>query len=200
MFRDRGVRRAPEKGLRGRLWLGTVGRYVLTDNEPYSDPPFGTVETKVDGSSFGFGGDLEYKFTRRLGFDFAVGYTNTTVQFTSSVDPNVVQTTKLSVTPLLFALNLHVVSNDRLDVWFGPQMGYVIWGNTMEFPVAGAGVFVYEPANVFSPLGFAVGADVFLKDNLALNLAFRWQNADADGDGNLTVDPTFVTAGLTFTF
>jgi hypothetical protein len=35
---------------------------------------------------------------------------------------------------------------------------------------------------------------------VALNLAFRWQNADGDSDGNLTFDPTFVTAGVTFRF
>ena len=191
---------SPEAGWRGRLWMGPVGRYVLTDNEAYSDPPFGTVELKVDGSSFGFGGDVEYKFNRRLGFDFAVAYTKPTIQFTSSVNPAVVQTTGLSTVPLLFALNLHVVSNKKVDIWFGPQVGYVIWGGTMEFAVPPAGVFVYEPKSVFSPLGFDVGTDVFLSDSVALNLAFRWQNADADGDGHLTVDPTFVTAGVTFKF
>ena len=42
-----------------------------------------------------------------------------------------------------------------------------------------------------------MGADLSFNERYALNLAFRWQNGDGDEDGHLTVDPTFVTAGLT---
>ena len=54
---------------------------------------------------------------------------------------------------------------------------------TQRTPAPGRSVYP-RPSGRLIP-----SADVFLKDNLALNLAFRWQNADADGDGNLTVEP-----------
>jgi hypothetical protein len=53
---------------------------------------------------------------------------------------------------------------------------------------------------VFSKKGFASGADIGLGKTVALNLGFRWQNADGDSDGHLTVDPTLVTIGLTKKF
>ena len=41
-------------------------------------------------------------------------------------------------------------------------------------------------------LGFLVGADVWLNDDWALNFAFRFQDADADSNHQLPLDPTFV--------
>ncbi len=130
-----------------------------------------------------------------------MGYTKLPMQFQSSLVPNVTQHSEIGLVPLLFALNLHVVSNEKVDVWFGPQAGWVFFTtDQLAFAVPGAGVFTYEPASVFTALGFNVGLDVSLSKALALNLAFRWQNADADDEGHLTIDPAFVTAGVTFRF
>ena len=112
-----------ETGLRTRVWAGAVGRYVLSDNDPYHAPPFGTVATEVDGSAFGLGADVEYKFFRHLGVDAALGYARLNVDFASSVAPGT-QSAKFGVMPLLVALNVHVVSNQRVDIWVGPQVGY----------------------------------------------------------------------------
>ena len=48
-----------DAGARVRVWAGPVGRYVLSDNAAFTDPTFGTTELMVDGSAFGFGGDIE---------------------------------------------------------------------------------------------------------------------------------------------
>ena len=56
------------------------------------------------------------------------------------------------------------------------------------------------PADGWSLKGFNVGADVTLTPRTALTLGFRWQNSDGDPDGHLTVDPTFVVAGVAVRF
>jgi len=69
------------KGWNGRFWVGATGRYVLSDNDTFEDPTFGTIETSVSGSAFTLGGDVEYMFTKWLGLDFALAYTDLPVEF-----------------------------------------------------------------------------------------------------------------------
>src|SRR5471030_298095 len=75
-----GSAQAQDSGLSGRLWVGAVGRYVLSDNTPFTSPGFGTVAMQVKVSSVGFGGDLEYRINPWFGIDGAVGYSKLNVQ------------------------------------------------------------------------------------------------------------------------
>ena len=187
-------------GWRGRFWVGTVGRYVLDDNDPYTPPSFGTVETEVDGSALGFGGDVEYKFLRWLGIDAALAYTSLPVEFQSSLDPGVTQSADFAVVPLFVSLNFHVVNSERVDFWLGPQIAYLYYPDDLSFDVPGAGQFVYDSSSTFSAWGFALGTDISFNPTWAVNIAVRFQNGDGDPDGHLTVDPTFVTVGMTAKF
>lgn len=187
----------PDKGWKGRFWVGVAGRYVLTDNETFEDPTFGTIETSVSGSAFTFGGDVEYLFTKWLGLDFALAYTNFPLEFQHSVGEGV-QEDDLGVVPFLIALNFHVVNNERLDFWLGPQVGYIFFGSDVAFVVPDVGVHIVETSNTFSPMGFDIGADVKVSDDWAVNIAFRWQNADASDE--ILVDPTLITVGVTGSF
>ena len=186
-------------GLIGRAWIGTVGRYVLKDNGTFTPAGFGTSEMMVDGSGLGLGGDIEYKFSKWLGVDGALGYSNLKVDYTSSLMAGT-QQQRFKVVPLLFALDIHFVHTAKVDLWAGPQVGWVMFPTTLSFPVAGAGTFTYQPQNSFSKKGFVFGADIGMTKTAAFNFAVRWQNADGDPDGNLTVDPTFVTFGVTKKF
>ena len=189
-----------ETGWRGRFWVGAVGRYVLDDNAAYSAPPFGTVETEVDGSALGFGGDVEYKFRRWLGLDAALAYTSLPVSFRSSADPGVTQDADFTVIPLFVALNFHVVNTEKVDFWLGPQIAYLYYPDELSYDVPGVGTFDYESSNLFSPFGFDLGLDVFFNATWGLNFAIRFQNADGDPNGHMTIDPTFVTVGMTAKF
>jgi len=189
-----------QTGWRGRFWVGTVGRYVLSDNDPYQQSPFGTVETQVDGSALGFGGDVEYKFKRWLGVDAALAYTSLPVEFQSSVDPGVTQSADFTVVPLFVSLNFHVVNSEKVDFWLGPQIAYLYYPDSLSFDVAGAGTFDYDSSSTFSPFGFAIGTDIFFNSTWAVNIAVRFQNGDGDSNGHLTIDPTFVTVGMTAKF
>ena len=168
-----------QTGWRGRVWAGAVGRYVLTDNEAFAADPFGTIALQVDGSAFGFGGDVEYKLSRHFGIDTAIAYASLPVTFQSSVTPSITQKSAIGFVPVFVSLNVHVISNKKVDIWIGPQLAYVFFTDKLAFPVPPEGTYHYDPANVFSPLGFSAGTDISLTEKLALNLAFRWENADA---------------------
>jgi outer membrane protein W len=182
-----------------RVWGGTTGRYVATDNTPFTSPGFGTVSTHVTGSTFGFGGDVEYRFDRWLGLDGGIGYSKMNVEYTSSNAPGTTMTQGFGVMPIMLALNVHLIDVKRLDLWAGPQIAEVIFPDDLAFTGTG-GTYTYSPSNKFSWGGFVVGADIKLNHTWAVNAAFRWQDVDADPNSNLTVDPAFVTAGLRYRF
>ncbi|HEY2384262.1 MAG TPA: outer membrane beta-barrel protein [Terriglobia bacterium] len=188
-----------DRGFTGRLWTGPAGRYVLHDNEPFDTTSFGTVGLHVQGSSPSVGGDAEYRLSHWFGIDGALAYTRMNIQFISSSAPNTALSQKLNVVPLFASLNVHFVQMRRADVWAGPQIGYLMFSNTLSYSVDG-NTFAYKPSNTFSIEGFVVGTDVYLTPKFAVNAAFRWQNGDADSNGNLTIDPTFATFGVTKKF
>ena len=183
-------------GFRARVWGGTVGRYVLSDNDPFAAPGFGTAELQVTGSAPGFGGDVEYKFARWIGLDAAIGYSSLNVQFTTSNEPGIAPVQRFAVVPALLSLNIHIISTSAVDLWVGPQVGYVMFPNTLSYTTTHSGTFTYTPSAVASPKGFSAGVDIGLSKKVLLNLAVRWQDADADADSHLTIDPTFVTIGI----
>lgn len=186
-----------DTGLRARLWVGAVGRYLLKDNEELDSPPFGTTTLAVEGTTVATGGGLEYKPIKWIGIEASIAYADAPVRFHSSVDAATTQHASFAIVPLYVGLNAHVINTRHLDLWFGPQVSYEIHPNDLAFVVPGAGTYQYESTNAFSYMGFSVGADIAIDENLALNLGFRWQDADGDEDGILTYDPTFVTVGFT---
>ena len=190
---------AQDSGLTGRVWVGAAGRYVLKDNDPFASPGFGTVAMQVNGSSFAFGGDLEYRINPWFGLDGAVGYSKLNVQFNSSNAPGTTQTQGFGVLPVMLALNVHLIHAESVDLWVGPSIAYVMFPDNLSFATTG-GTFTYKPKNVFSKEGFVIGSDIKMSKTWALNLAVRFQDADSDGNDMLTIDPTFVTAGFRWKF
>jgi hypothetical protein len=190
---------AQESGISGRLWVGAVGRYVLSDNTPFTSPGFGTVSLKTNGTTVGFGGDLELRMNNWFGIDAAAGYSQMNAQFTTSTSAASSASKPFGVLPLMAALNIHLIHSDPVDLWVGPQIAYVMFPDDLSFTTP-TGTFTYKSTNVFSKVGFVVGTDVKLGPAWALTAAVRWQNADSDSNDMLTVDPTFVTAGLRLKF
>lgn len=184
-------------GLRARVWVGAVGRYLLKDNDELDSPPFGTTQLAVSGTTVATGGGLEYKFIKWVGLEASIAYADAPVRFHSSVDAAVTQHDTFAIVPLYLGLNLHPINTKHVDFWFGPAISYEIHPDDLAFEVPGAGTFNYKSSNAFSYMGFSVGADIAIDDDIALNLGFRWQDADGDADGQLTYDPTFVTVGFT---
>ena len=184
-------------GWRFRVWAGITGRFVETDNATFTDPTFGASATEVDGTGFGFGIDVERRFSKLLGLDLAVGYTELDVEFTQSLTTTIAKDT-LEVLPIWLAVNFHLVNTEKLDFWVGPQIGYVAWNDPLTFTVPGQPTFELETENAFPGVGLALGLDWWLTKNSGLNFAFRF--VDADANDVLLVDPTFVTVGYTWKF
>ncbi|HEY4182513.1 MAG TPA: outer membrane beta-barrel protein [Kofleriaceae bacterium] len=184
------------KGLRLRAWTGAVGRYVLTDNEQFDSGSDGMTSMSIDSSTYSVGIGAEYKFFRWLGVEGSVAYMRPHVTFQSSVD-TAPERAGYTVFPAFLSLNVHPITNKYVDLWFGPQIAYVSYPDDLTFHPMGAPAFQYKSENSFSAVGFTVGADVNLDPTWALNFAFRFQDSDGDADGQLTYDPTLITAGLT---
>jgi hypothetical protein len=198
------VAHAQESGVSGRVWVGVMGRYVLSDNTPFISPVVGTVLLKTNGTTVAFGGDLEFRMNNWFGVDAAAGYSQMNAQYgntqvSTGTAPAPPPSKPFGVLPLMAALNIHLIHSDPVDFWVGPQIAYVMFPDDLSFTTS-TGTFTYKPTNVFSKVGFVIGTDIKLGGGWALNGAIRWQNADADSNDMLTVDPTFVTAGLRLKF
>jgi outer membrane protein W len=185
------------KGLRLRLWTGAVGRYIRSDNETFDSGAEGMTGLSINSSTYTAGVGLEYKFFRWLGIEAAGAYMRPHVEFASSLDGNSIQRSGYKVFPTFLSLNIHPIRNKYVDFYFGPQLAYVFYPDDLEFHPMNAPAFSYKSENSFSWEGFVVGMDVNLDRTWALNFAFRFQDSDGDADGQLTYDPTLITAGLT---
>lgn len=178
-----------------RAWAGIVGRYVEDDNLTFQDGTFGTVELDWDDPSFGFGFDAERRFSKLLGLELAIGYTSADIDFNHSVGAGV-QTDELGMIPIWAALNFHLLETERFDFYIGPELAYFWYLDDLSYDVPGVGTFDFSTDNEFPSFGFLLGVDFWLNETWGLNLAFRFQDADADSNHDLPIDPTFVTIGV----
>jgi hypothetical protein len=182
-----------------RGWAGIVGRYVEDDNVDFNDGAFGVSELSWNDPAFGLGFDVERRFSRLIGLDLGVGYTNMDIDFDHTVGAGT-QTDSLGVIPIWLALNFHLVASEKLDLYLGPQIAYIIYLDDLSYDVGGVGTFDFDTDNEFPSLGFLFGADYWMNDAWGVNFAFRFQDTDADSDHDLPLDPTFVTLGISYRF
>ena len=185
--------------LKVRLWGGVQCRCVLSDNDAFADPVFGTSELVATKSAFGLGGDVEFRLARFFSFDVGLGYSNPSVAFSHSAGAGVQEDT-IGMMPLFLGVNVHVVSTKRVDAYVGYLAAYMFYLNDVSYAVPGTGAFVLPSSNEFTPKGFNFGVDIATGERWALNLAFRMVNADADDTHLLPLDPTFITIGVTRKF
>ena len=64
-----------------RFWAGVECRCVLSDDDTFPDPVFGTAELEAAHSAFGLGGDIEFRLAKFFSFDVGLGYSSTSVKF-----------------------------------------------------------------------------------------------------------------------
>jgi Outer membrane protein beta-barrel domain len=185
--------------LKVRFWGGVQCRCVLSDNDTFPDPVFGTAELVAAKSAFGLGGDVEFRLARFFSFDVGLGYSSTSVEFSHTVGAGV-QEDKLGMMPLFLGANVHVVNTRRVDAYVGYLAAYMFYLNDVSFDVPGTGTFTLPSSNEFTPKGFSFGVDIAASEQWAVNLAFRMVNADADDTHLLPLDPTFITVGVTRKF
>ena len=185
--------------LKVRFWGGVQCRCVLSDDDTFPNPVFGTAELVAAKSAFGLGGDVEFRLARFFSFDVGLGYSSTSVEFSHTIGAGV-QEDKLGMMPLFLGANVHVVNTKRVDAYVGYLAAYMFYLNDVSFDVPGTGTFTLPSSNEFTPKGFSFGVDIAAGEQWAVNLAFRMVNADADSTHLLPLDPTFITVGVTRKF
>lgn len=199
----------PTAGSAGdRAWLLRVAG-VSVDSDAHAVEVLGTSEglSITTSSGIGFGLDLEYRASRRLGVDF--GVLSAAPSIGTSVDiswKSFSASAGVTMTPLTAGLNVHLTPDSRFDVYLGPLLAYVIYdGFTLT-----AGPGLSESFRSENDLGFGanLGVDVGIdnKGRWTLNAAIKYidttlEAKPSDGDaGRTDFDPTIVCVGVGYRF
>ena len=99
--------------------------------------------------------------------------------------------------PISGTLNLHFPLGN-LDVYGGPTVAYVNWGDLK--PASGATTVKIDPEFGY---GLSAGVDFAISPKLGIMGGLRWLNVQAQPDGNATaldVNPLFARVGLAAKF
>jgi outer membrane protein W len=193
-----------------RPWLIRVAG-VSVDSDAHEVEVIGTGEglSISTGSGFGFGLDLEYRVSHRLGVDF--GVLSAAPSVGTSVDVGwksigISASAGVTMTPITAGLNVHLTPDNRLDVYLGPLVAYVVYeGFTLT-----AGPGLSESFSSENDVGFGanLGVDVDLDNNgrWTFNAAIKYidstlEGQPSDGDaGRTDFDPTIVGFGFGYRF
>ena len=169
-----------------------------------------TIGDVVEGISieaddaFGYGIGYEYRYSERMSFGASLSYWDHDVNATYSEDGETLFDGKIggiTAMPILFDLNFHFL--DKLDLYVGPTIGYVMWDDLSlddtDFEDAGE-----VPINDAFAYGVNVGLDIPLGENWAISGGLRYLFVDAEIDESdapsVGIDPLLVTVGVGYKF
>jgi outer membrane protein W len=193
-----------------RAWLIRVAG-VSVDSGAHAVDVAGTSETLSisTSSGFGFGLDLEYRASRRLGVDF--GVLSATPAIGTSIDAgwksiSISASADVAMTPISAGLNVHLTPDSRFDVYLGPLIAYVIYDS---FTLS-AGPGLSESFSSENDVGFGanIGVDVGLgnQSRWTLSAAITYidttfEASPSDGAaGSTDFDPMIVGFGFGYRF
>jgi outer membrane protein W len=150
----------------------------------------------------GFGIDLEYRASKRLGIDFGVFSASPSIDVEVGYQPFTISASgDLKITPICAALNVHLTPNSRFDLYIGPLLAYVRYGG-FKLAAAPGLVETFTTEHDFG-VGGVVGLDIGLgSGQWSLNAAVRYidttlEAASSDGGpGRTDIDPTIYSLGV----
>jgi len=181
------------------LSMDPTGNTVVVE-ETGERIPYGT------DNGYGFGIDLEYRASRRLGIDVGVLSASPGVEMSLDAEPlNLSATSNVTITPLYAALNIHLTPDGPLDLYIGPLVAYVFY---QDFSLI-AGPGLREDFSIRNGFGFGavLGLDIGLGNaGWSLNTAIRYldttlEATSADGGvGRTDIDPIIVSIGAGYRF
>jgi len=178
---------ADERPYRTKVFAAVSYVSPLSDSEQDFDGVVDSLEaTEELGYEFGIGG----RFNERWGFELSY------VNATQDVDFGGQTVGEIDFEPISATLEFHLVPERAFDLWIGPTVSWVRWGD-LELE---DGTKIETDAE--SAFGATLGLDIGLGDRLALTAALRYLDADADLEGfaPLAVDPLFARAGIAIRF
>lgn len=178
---------AGERPYRTKLFAAVSYVSPLSESEQDFTGVVDSLEaTEELGWEFGIGG----RFSERWGFELSY------VNATQDVDFGGDRVGEIDFEPISATLEFHLVPGRAFDLWIGPTVSWVRWGD-LELE---NGTEIETDAE--SAFGATLGFDIGLGDRLALTAALRYLDADADlrGFEALAVDPLFARVGLAVRF
>lgn len=197
----------PRVTLRGGAgWVGTKGEWTgdLLLTEAIS-----ITKLKADSTS-GPQLSLEYRFTDLLGGELSLlqgSHEISETEFEVSA-PLKLKFGDVKEWPVLFGVNFHVSRNRKVDLYFGPVIGWVIWGDLKPSAAAQQDVAI---GNIKMHDDFAWGVNVGLDLPFARHWVFNLGLKGLDYSGRtdsgpikavlgedlkIPISPLIATAGL----
>lgn len=186
-------------------WLETSAETHRTHSvDPL--PPVGESRF-VLGDGDGVGLALEYRITRRIGVEALAILADVEgelrVVFTDPPIPE--QVVRQDVDSDLYGLGLsfHLTPGRRIDVYLGPLLAIVRYGDFLTFVDCGDFACAFEASySDDTALGATLGADVALGSSRrwAVSAAVRqlWSTADPDFGQDMELNPLIASAGVAY--
>ena len=155
---------------------------------------------------YGFGIDLEYRASRRLGIDFGVLTATPVIDVLIDEVGVISASAKPRITPIYAGLNVHLSPDSRFDLYIGPLLAYVVYSS---FDLVVDPWFLTE--------GFVTENDFGIGVNLGLNIrlgnsgwlltaAFKYLDTTLEASppdesvGRTDIDPMIFSVGIGYRF
>ena len=158
------------------------------------------------GNGYGFGIDLEYRASRRLGIDFGVLTATPVIDVLIDEVGVISASAKPRITPLYAGLNVHLTPDSPLDLYIGPMLAYVIYSS---FDLVVDPWFLtegYVTQNDFG-IGVNLGLDIRLGDaGWLFTAAFKYLHTTLvasppdESIGRTDIDPMIFSIGVGYRF
>jgi len=174
---------AAERPYRTKFFAAVAYVSPLSESDQDFDGVVDSLEASEElGWEFGLGG----RFSERWGFELSY------VNATQDVDFGGNTVGEIDFEPISATLEFHLVPESAFDLWIGPTVAWVRWG---DLELADGSKIETDAESAF---GATLGFDVGLGERLALTGAVRYLDADADLEGfaPFAVDPLFARVGL----
>jgi outer membrane protein W len=158
------------------------------------------------GNGYGFGIDLEYRASRRLGIDFGVLTATPVIDVLIDEVGVISASAKPRITPLYAGLNVHLTPDSPLDLYIGPMLAYVIYSS---FDLVVDPWFLTEGFVTQNDFGIGVnlGLDIRLGDaGWLFTAAFKYLDTTLvasppdESIGRTDIDPMIFSIGVGYRF
>ena len=154
------------------------------------------------GNGWGYGLDVEYRASRRLGIDFGVVTAEPTIDVLIDEVGVISARAQPRITPVYFGLNIHLAPDGPVDVYVGPLLAYIFYSS---FDLVVDPWFLTEGFTTDNDVGVGVaaGLDVHLGEGgWLLNAAFKYLDTTLvasppdGGIGRTDIDPMIFSVGV----
>jgi len=158
------------------------------------------------GNGYGFGIDLEYRVSRRLGIDFGILTATPVIDVLIDEVGVISASAKPRITPLYAGLNVHLTPDSPLDLYIGPMLAYVIYSS---FDLVVDPWFLTEGFVTQNDFGIGVnlGLDIRLGDaGWLFTAAFKYLDTTLvasppdESIGRTDIDPMIFSIGVGYRF